>query len=363
MTSQSKVIQPGSVIGIVGGGQLGRMIAIAAHRLGYKAHIFCEEKNCPASEVTNLLTVAKYNNFKALRSFAKKVDVVTCEFENIPFESLRYISKIVPVRPRWQCFKIAQNRSREKEFLKKINIETAPFATVNNLDELSKALQDIKPPCVLKTGQLGYDGKGQVKINKNTKINRVWKRGEKSIKILEKYIDFDKEISVIIARTITGKIAAYDPAENLHRNHILARSTVPAKIPDRVAKEAKKIARKIAVEIGLVGLLAIEMFVTKDSRIIVNELAPRPHNSGHWSIDCNYTSQFEQTVRAVCNLKLGSCKRHSNAVMENILGNEVRNWKRIIGKKNTRLHLYGKNQSRPGRKMGHITTVSPLKKR
>lgn len=363
MVSHSKALQPGSTIGIVGGGQLGRMTAIAAYRLGYKVHIFCDTRDSPAVRITNLFTIAKYNNLKALRGFAKKVDVVTCEFENIPFESLRYISKIVPVRPGWKCFKIAQNRFREKNFLRKINVDTAAFTAVANRNELLTALNNIKPPCVLKTAQLGYDGKGQVKINQNTKVNRIWKKGERDIKILEKYIDFDKEISVIVARSLSGKIIAYDPAENLHRNHILSRSTVPAKIPNRVAKQAKQIAHKVAVQIGLVGLMAIEMFVTKDSKIIVNELAPRPHNSGHWSIDCNYTSQFEQTVRAVCNLKLGSCERHSDAVMENILGHEVRNWKQMIGKKNTRLHLYGKSQSRPGRKMGHITTVSPLKKR
>ena len=362
MTSHSKPLQPGSVIGIVGGGQLGRMITIAAHRLGYKAHIFCEKKNCPAAQVTNLLTVAKYNNLKALKNFAKKVNVVTCEFENIPFESLYYISKIVPVRPRWQCFKIAQNRFREKKFLKKININTAPFATINSLDELSIALKDIKPPCILKTVQLGYDGKGQIKISKTTKINQIWRKKEKNAKILEKYINFEKEISVIVARSITGKIATYDPAENFHQNHILIKSIVPAKIPEKIAKEAKRIARKIAIKIGLVGLLAIEMFVTKNSKLIVNELAPRPHNSGHWSIDSNYTSQFEQTVRAICNLKLGSCKRHSDAVMKNILGSDIKNWKKIVGKKNTKLHLYGKNQARPRRKMGHVTEIRPLKK-
>jgi len=167
---------------------------------------------------------------------------------------------------------------------------------------------------------------------------------------------------VIVARSITGKIATYDPAENFHQNHILIKSIVPAKIPEKIAKEAKRIARKIAIKIGLVGLLAIEMFVTKNSKLIVNELAPRPHNSGHWSIDSNYTSQFEQTVRAICNLKLGSCKRHSDAVMKNILGSDIKNWKKIVGKKNTKLHLYGKNQARPRRKMGHVTEIRPLKK-
>jgi 5-(carboxyamino)imidazole ribonucleotide synthase len=360
-------LPPGSTIGIVGGGQLGRMAALAAARLGYRVHIFSPESDNPAGQVSAAATEAHYADGAAIEAFAEAVDVVTFEFENIPAESVRLMAAHAPVRPCWRVLEVAQDRVAEKRFFNDIGIRTAPWRAVGSLDELTAAVAEIGRPSVLKTSRLGYDGKGQVKITADTDLAEAWAAlgaglGGTETGVLEGFIDFEGEISVIVARGLDGGWAAFDPVWNVHRNHILDTTIAPAPITRELAAEAIAIAHRAAEELEVVGLLAVEMFVTKDG-LLANEMAPRPHNSGHWTMDACITDQFEQFVRAVCGLPLGSPERHSDAEMKNLIGDDVNAWIDILHDPAARLHLYGKAEARPGRKMGHVTHIRPRRDR
>ncbi|HTH16714.1 MAG TPA: 5-(carboxyamino)imidazole ribonucleotide synthase [Magnetospirillum sp.] len=357
----SAPLPPGSTIGIIGGGQLGRMAALAAARLGYRVHVFCPEADSPTEQVAAAATVAEYTDLKALEAFARAVDVVTFEFENIPADSVRLLASLVPVRPNWRVLEVAQDRIAEKRFFNSIGIATAPWAEVSCLDDLKAAVTDIGRPCVLKTTRLGYDGKGQVKITAATDLEAAWASLGGAPSILEGFVDFDGEVSIIVARGVDGAWATFDPAWNVHTNHILDTTTIPAPISYELAEQARKAAHKVAEALELEGLLAVEMFVSKDGHLLANEMAPRPHNSGHWTIDACVTDQFEQFIRAVCGLPLGSPDRHSDAIMKNLIGDDVHDWPQILKDPSAKLHLYGKSEAREGRKMGHVTHVSPRK--
>lgn len=352
-------LPPGSTIGIIGGGQLGRMAALAAARLGYRVHVFTPEADSPTEQVTAAATVAAYDDLAALEAFARAVDVVTFEFENIPADSVRLLTSLVPVRPSWTVLDVAQDRISEKRFFNGIGIATAPWAEINSLADLETAIQTIGRPAVLKTTRLGYDGKGQVKITAKTDLAQAWAGMDGAPAVLEGFIDFAGEISVIVARGLDGGCVCFDPAWNVHTNHILDTTTVPAPISPQMAQRAVQVALKAAAELELVGLLAVEMFVTKSGDVLVNEMAPRPHNSGHWTMDACVTDQFEQFIRAVCGVPLGSPDRHSDAVMTNLIGADVDHWLDFLKEPGAKLHLYGKAEARSGRKMGHVTRIRP----
>ena len=352
-------LPPGATIGIMGGGQLGRMTAMAAARLGYRCHIFTPDADVPAEQVSAVTTVAAYDDAEALDAFSTSVDVVTFEFENVPHDSVRRLAECVPVRPDWECLHISQDRLREKDFLNRIGTPTAPYRAVHSATDLADAVKALGRPAVLKTTRLGYDGKGQVLIGPDMDLGEAWKLMGAEEGVLEGFVDFRCEVSAIIARNPAGETAAFDIVENRHVNHILATTIAPAGIPDDMAEKAAEMARHIAESLDLVGLLAVEMFVARDGGLLINELAPRPHNSGHWTIDACVTSQFEQFVRAVCGLPLGSPRRHSDAVMTNLIGDDAANWQTILADPEAKLHLYGKAEARPGRKMGHVTRLYP----
>jgi 5-(carboxyamino)imidazole ribonucleotide synthase len=353
-------LPPGSVIGIVGGGQLGRMIALAAARLGYRCHILAPEPDSPAAQVTSLATVASYDDAAALERFAAGVDVVTMEFENLPVEALAALARVRPVRPAPAVLAICQDRREEKTFLGRIGVPIAPYVTVASARSLDHALAELGRPALLKTARLGYDGKGQVRIDAGMELDDARAAVAATPCILEGLVDFEREISVITARGQDGAKASYVPVENRHRDQILVQTIAPAPIAADLADQAQALAERIAAALDLVGLLAVEMFVTRDRRLLVNELAPRPHNSGHWTIDACAVSQFEQLVRAVCGLPLGDAARFADAVMDNLLGTEVERWPAILAEPGARLHLYGKGAIRPGRKLGHVTRVSRM---
>jgi len=355
--SPQNLIGPNSTIGIVGGGQLGRMIGIAASRLGYRVHVFTDQPDSSAAQITNRVTVAAYDDLDAMRRFAETVDVVTIEFENLPVEGLRAISGDVPVHPSPELLAICQDRLTEKQFLRSLDVPTAPFAEISSVGDLKSALTAFGPPAVLKTRRMGYDGKGQVKIEAGDDAAAVWEAFGGRDAVLEGFVTFERELSVITARTADGEKASYVPVENRHENHILAKTIAPASIADDQGEAALALAGRIADGLELVGLLAIEMFQTADGRILVNELAPRPHNSGHWTLDACLVSQFEQVVRAITGLPLGSPERFADAEMDNLLGEAADDWHQLIKRSNARLHLYGKTPIRPGRKHGHITTL------
>jgi len=356
-----KVITPGSTIGIIGGGQLGRMSALAAANLGYKVHIFTDQKNSPASHVALKTTISDYSDKEALYTFAKNVDVITFEFENIPYKSVQILEDLSLVRPGWKVLHVSQNRLREKDYINSIGIPTAPYKEVRSYEELEAAFKELKSDCILKTAEEGYDGKGQFKVKNETDLKELWNEFQGDLGVLEGVVDFDKEVSVIVARTEDGKTKCYPPVENVHKNGILDETIAPAKIKSSIAKNAESIAVKMAGELELIGILAIEMFLTNDDEILINEIAPRPHNSGHWSIDASITNQFEQLIRAVCGLPLGNTDAHSNSIMKNLIGTEVTLWNKYIEDPNAKIHLYGKNETREGRKMGHVTTIIPNK--
>lgn len=353
------IITPGSTIGIIGGGQLGRMLAIAAAQLGYHTHIFCPEESCPASEVATKTTTAAYTDLNAIKSFAEHVDVVTLEFENIPHETLHALEDSVRVSPNWQALHISQNRGREKNFFKKHHIETAPFEVITDENDLNRAVDHLGRPCILKTTELGYDGKGQYRINEATDLKSLWNEiAETSHKewIVEGFVDFVAEVSVISARRQDGKICSFPAVQNIHRNGILDTTIVPANLDTALLKKAKEYTEKVVKSLDLIGLLTVEYFVTNDGHIIANEMAPRPHNSGHWSIDACQTSQFEQCIRAVCGLPLGGVS-FSSARMKNLIGNEIYDYQSIMSDPHAKFHHYGKKEAKEGRKMGHVTFV------
>lgn len=355
-------LPPGSSIGILGGGQLGRMIVLAAAGLGYRGHVFCQNCDEPAAQVCGQVTAAEFEDESALKLFAASVDVVTFEFENVPTPPLAIMAGLAPLRPKPRILEIAQDRLSEKGFLASIGVPTAPYASATDISSLAAALDRIGRPAFVKSARWGYDGKGQVKIDTVGDADSVWAKlsswGGSSSLIVESAVDFDREISVIVARGLDGQTVAYDAVENLHHEGILLRTMAPALIPTALAAKAQALAARIAVELDLVGILAVEMFITRDGMLLVNELAPRPHNSGHWTIDACAVSQFEQLVRAVAGLALGSAERHSDAVMDNLIGADVARWKELAEDPAVRLHLYGKKDTRPGRKMGHVTRLN-----
>jgi len=352
----------GSTIGIIGGGQLAKMITQAATTLGYKTHVYCPDKLSPSFQVTDSHTVGEYTDKKSLALFAANVDVITYEFENIPTETIEYVSQFVPVRPSSKILATCQNRIREKQFVNQAGIATTKYSEVHSFEELSKAIEQIGYPAVLKTNTMGYDGKGQIIIRTGDHLSAVWEKMEKEMKstdtILEAFVEFTAEVSVIVCRGLFGTIATYPIVENHHENHILRETIAPAPVSEDVRKKGEEIAVKLATAMDLVGVLAVEMFLTKDNSLLVNELAPRPHNSGHWTIEGSVTSQFEQLVRAICGLPLGSTKMTAKkVVMKNLLGNEISTWQKYLTLPNTYVHVYGKKEAKPERKMGHFTTL------
>lgn len=352
------LVAPGATIGILGGGQLGRMTAMAAARLGYRCHILAPEAEAPAADVAAAWTRAAYEDGAALDRFADAVDVVTLEFENVPVAALERLQQRVPVRPGPELLRVTQDRLAEKDALRGIGAPVTGYARIEDAGSLGAALDALGGRGVLKTVRFGYDGKGQLLIDRPA-AEALERLGGPPL-ILEALVDFALELSVVTARALDGRQASYPPVENRHQRHILATTHAPAALSPDLAREAVELAERIARELGLVGLLAVEMFLTRDGRLLVNELAPRPHNSGHWTIDACAVSQFEQQVRAVCGLPLGDPTPLAGAVMENLLGDAVRRWPEILAEPGARLHLYGKREARPGRKMGHVTRLRPL---
>lgn len=360
--SDLPVLQPGDTVGILGGGQLGRMLALAAAELGLNCHIYSPEPDSCAFQVVGAKTCAPYEDEAALTHFAAAVDIVTYEFENVPARTAEFLRRQKPVLPGHETLAIVQDRLPEKEFVSQLGIGTAPFAKVDSLDALRSALTTIGTPAVLKTRRLGYDGKGQTKIDKPADADAAWKAIAGAPAILERFIPFEREVSVVAARGRNGEVVTYEAIENLHRDHILHRSRVPAQIPGALAGQAAVIATRIAEALGYVGVLAVEMFVIEEARklrLLVNEIAPRVHNSGHWTIDGASASQFEQHIRAISGWPLAKPRRLGRVEMINLIGDEVNDWRKYVAEPGACVHLYGKGEARPGRKMGHVTRVLP----
>jgi 5-(carboxyamino)imidazole ribonucleotide synthase len=350
------ITPPGSTIGIIGGGQLGRMLARAASRMGYKTHIYTPDKDSPASHVATKTTIGAYQDAAALRAFGQSVDVVTFEFENIPAETLEMLDHTVAVRPKSSVLFTTRHRLREKEFIRAQGIATAPFAPVRSEAELAEAMKTIGVPSVLKTCEMGYDGKGQVLIKNASDATTAWATLGKTECILEGFVKFSAEASVIVARSTLGEARCYPLVENIHRDHILHKTIAPAPFIDAHQEQGSKIAKTLAEALDVVGLLAVEMFVTEGG-LLVNELAPRPHNSGHWTMEGAPTSQFEQHIRAICGWALGDTTAHRPCEMINLLGDDWLEWQNYARRPDAHVHLYGKSDSRPGRKMGHVTII------
>jgi len=345
-------------LGILGGGQLGRMSALAAANLGIQTHIFCPEENCPASQVTPHFTCAEYNDEAALTKFANSVDVISYEFENIPIETVQFLKKIKPVYPDEKLLEASQDRIKEKDFLNSISIPTAPWAPITAASDIDVTFGKWGLNTgILKTSRFGYDGKGQVKISDGDDTAKAWNSLETDSAVLEGLIDFDYEVSIIIARDLNGDCALYPLTGNEHKNHILSRSIAPIETTQSIQDEAAEMARKIADAINLVGVLALELFVTKDGKILANEIAPRTHNSGHWTIDACSVSQFENHVRTVCGLPVGQPAQHSPAEMLNLIGDDVSKIDGYLKVEGANIHLYGKEDIKEGRKMGHVTIL------
>ena len=356
--SEPKVFPPGSTLGIMGSGQLGRMLAMAARRMGYRVHTFSPEQDTPTGQIADLEVCASYEDEGAVRAFASGVDVLTFEFENIPVESVKWASAHCEVRPSGQVLHLCQHRLREKAFLRSAGFPLAEFGPVVSEAGLREAVERLGSPAVLKTAAFGYDGKGQRKISADSDLAEVWSGFAGQQAVLEAWVPFEREISVIVARGVDGSTATYPVCENIHANHILDLTLVPARIPEFVATAAAALAVSVANALNLVGVLAVELFLLADGRILINELAPRPHNSGHFSFDASITSQFEQQLRAVCGLPLGSAALLRPVAMANLLGDVWAHgepdWVAAAAMPEVKLHLYGKGEARPGRKMGHL---------
>ena len=359
--SQSSLlpVPPGSTIGVLGGGQLGRMLSLAAARLGLKTHIYSDARDAPAFDVAATRTHASYTDATALAAFARAVDVITFEFENVPSETVALLGQGKPTYPAARALAVTQDRLTEKDFVADLGIATARYANASDHDEARAALEKIGSPAVIKTRRLGYDGKGQARVTNPGDLDGAFAAIHHAPAILEQWVEFDCECSVIAARGMDGSFAAYDPPENIHRDHILRRSEVPSRLTVAQCDEAKTIALKIAVALDYVGVFAVEFFVTKSGALLVNEIAPRVHNSGHWTLEACVVSQFEQHIRAVAGWPLGDPSRHSDAVMNNLIGAEVEDWKALAAAPGA-LHLYGKTEIRAGRKMGHVTRLKPM---
>ncbi|HZR87837.1 MAG TPA: 5-(carboxyamino)imidazole ribonucleotide synthase [Bradyrhizobium sp.] len=363
MTSLSQVkLKVGDTIGILGGGQLGKMLAMAAARLGLRCQVFSPDPDSPAFDVVASATCAEYADVEALELFANDVDVITYEFENVPSAAALVLSARRPVLPERKILETTQDRLAEKDFVTRLGIGTAAYADVTSAASLREAAMRIGLPAVVKTRRFGYDGKGQAIIRKHDEIERIWEElGTKSA-ILEAFVPFEREISVIAARSADGQVECFDVTENEHRDHILKVSRAPAAIPDSLAAQAREVATKIADALGYVGVLAVEMFVLADakgSKVLVNEIAPRVHNSGHWTLDGASISQFEQHIRAIAGWPLGKPVRHGEVTMTNLIGDEISSYPEWLTVPGATVHIYGKGAPRPGRKMGHVTQVAP----
>lgn len=352
----NKTLISGSTIGILGGGQLGQMLSMAASRLGFKTHIFEPSENPPASNVASKFTRAEYDDYDALKQFASSVDVVTYEFENVPTAALDIIETQSEIFPNREALKISQDRLIEKEFINKLGFKTASFCEVNSIEELIHAINQIGAPSILKTRRFGYDGKGQVKVQPSSKPEEIWKNlGEKAL-ILEGFINFSSEFSVIGSRSKDGQISCFDPGENVHKDGILRTTTVPAHLTNQQKTEAVLITAKILETLKYVGVIGIEFFLEKNS-LVINEFAPRVHNSGHWTQNGCTVDQFEQHIRAITGWKLGNAERHSDVIMENLIGDEIYKTNQLAEDGSIALHLYGKADVNPGRKMGHFNRI------
>ncbi len=358
-------ILPGATIGVLGSGQLGRMFAIAARRMGYRVHTYSPDEDTPTGQVADVEWQGPYDDLDRVGDFARGVNIVTFEFENVPAATAETCARFAPVRPSGHVLEIAQQRIREKTFIRDAGLPVTPFRVIHSRADLGPALEELGFPAVLKTADFGYDGKGQAAIGNSAEIEYAWQAvagGQTSFDaVLEAFIDFECEISVVAARGLDGSFAHYGAVENQHERHILDTTIAPARISGRVAAEAVEIARAVLEKLDVVGVLCVEFFVAR-SGLMINELAPRPHNSGHFSFDACVTSQFEQQLRAVCGLPLGSTEQLRPAVMVNLLGDlwakGQPDWPAALARHNVKLHLYGKRQPRPGRKMGHLTVMA-----
>ncbi|WP_281991235.1 5-(carboxyamino)imidazole ribonucleotide synthase [Sulfitobacter geojensis] len=347
----------GSTIGILGGGQLGRMLSVAAARLGFKTHIFEPGANPPAGHVADAVTTASYEDADALRSFAAACDVVTFEFENVPTAALDLIEAQVPIRPGREALRISQDRLTEKEFLQGLGLTVAPFADVSDAAAMATAVATIGAPSILKTRRFGYDGKGQARLRTPEDADQAFADMNGAPAVLEGFVDFTHEVSVIAARSPAGDVACYDPGENVHRDGILHSTTVPAKLTSSQRMDAVLLAAKVLNALDYVGVLGVELFVTRQG-LIVNEIAPRVHNSGHWTQNGCTVDQFEQHIRAITGWPLGDGSRHADVVMENLIGDDMDRVPALAAEKDTALHLYGKAEVKAGRKMGHVNRIT-----
>jgi 5-(carboxyamino)imidazole ribonucleotide synthase len=357
VSNASPALDPGATIGILGGGQLGRMLAQAAARLGFKCHVFAPNPESAAFDVVHRVTCADYADTEALDRFAGDVDVVTYEFENVPAETAAFLGARIPVRPDPKVLAITQDRLAEKNFVSGLGIPTAAFAAIAGPPELTAALNSVGLPAVLKTRRFGYDGKGQAMIDQPASAEAAWHAVGGQPCILEAFVPFACEVSVVTARTQDGAVECFEVTENEHQNHILKISRVPARVSSEAARAARGIGEKIAQQFAYVGVLAVEMFVLRDGGVLVNEIAPRVHNSGHWTLDGASISQFEQHIRAVAGWPLGKPVRHGRVEMINLIGDEVEDFRKWLQIPGVAVHLYGKAAIRPGRKMGHVTRV------
>lgn len=364
--NKQQPILPGSTIGIFGSGQLGRMLAIAARQMGYRIHTFSPDIDSPTGQVADLEIQALYSDLEAVREFVCDVDVVTFEFENVSAKVAKVASdEDIPVRPGGHVLHTAQNRAREKRFLADNGLPVTPFKQVKNLEDLHQAIGEIGTPAILKTAAFGYDGKGQTRIDMPDQAEEAWQTIGKKAAVLEQRIEFEREVSVVAARGLDGTFAHYGVIENIHRNHILDMSIAPARVSPQVVTDAVELAHLVLEKLDVVGVLCVEFFLNSDGSLLINEIAPRPHNSGHLTVDAAITSQFEQQLRAACGLPLGSTELRP-AVMVNLLGDlwfsngkqQEPDWASLCGLPNVKLHLYGKEEARPGRKMGHLTVLA-----
>jgi len=360
MSAGMSPLAPGSTIGILGGGQLGRMSALAAAELGYRCHVFAPEADSPAMQVAAERSVARYDDAAALAAFAAAVDVVTFEFENVPAATLDILAPLVPCRPGVEALRIGQDRILEKRFFERAGLPVGPWRPVGSRAELDQAVAEIGLPAVLKTTRLGYDGRGQAVLRSPADLDAAWDRLSPRPLILEAFIPFEREVSAICARGADGTVVTFETTENRHRHHILDLSIAPAPVPVAVAEAARGHVARLAESLDLVGLLALEMFLLPDGGLLANEMAPRPHNSGHWTMDACLFGQFALHVRAVAGLPLPPPGRHHDAVMKNLVGPETFGaWQDLAGKPDVALHLYGKAEAREGRKLGHATRLLP----
>ena len=358
----AKITLPNSTIGVFGSGQLGRMFAVEARKMGYRVHTFSPDTDTPTGQVADFETAADYQDLEEVEKFARAVDVVTFEFENVPSKTVEIAAQFVEVYPKGEILHTTQHRLREKTFLSENGFPVVSFRRIKTIENLYKAVEEIGTPAVLKTAGFGYDGKGQTKIKAVGDIEPAFENLNGSEAVLEAFVEFEKEVSVVCARDASGNFAHYGVIENEHANHILDVSFAPAIVPEKICAEAIEIARSVAETFDYVGTLCVEFFLTKDERLLINEIAPRPHNSGHLTFDACITSQFEQQLRAVCGLPLGSTEFYRPAAMANLLGDLWQtgepNWANALQFPNLKLHLYGKAEARPGRKMGHLTALA-----